>query len=82
MAGVATMRGKTEGPLGIFDGKETTEISRVNIDGEDLWCTYVRAGVGLRVKGAFGRGFTELDLDVPYVGVLFLELEEEDLVVE
>lgn len=78
VAGRATMRGKTRGPLGVFDGKETTEIADVRINGEELRCIYTRDGFGLRIKGFFGRDFTELELDVPYVGVLFLEREEED----
>ncbi|MDP2305416.1 MAG: hypothetical protein Q8P18_05270 [Pseudomonadota bacterium] len=75
VAGQATLRGKTHGPLGTFDGKEVTEIPDVHISGEDLWCTYERAGFGLSVTGEFGRDFTELDLDVEFVGVLFLELQ-------
>ncbi|MES2642664.1 MAG: hypothetical protein V4850_24485 [Myxococcota bacterium] len=77
VSGVATLRGKTRGPLGVFDGKEITEISDVNIDGDELWCTYKRAGFGLAVNGTFGQGFSELDLDVAYVGVLFLDRQDE-----
>lgn len=77
VAGRATLRGKTRGPLGVFDGKEITEISEVHIDGDDLWCTYKRAGFRLGVKGTFGRDFTELDLDVDFVGVLFLDRQPD-----
>ena len=79
VAGRATLRGKTKGPLGTFDGKETSEIAVVNIAGDELWCRYQRSGFGLRVEGTFARDFTELALDVEFVGMLFLERVQENV---
>lgn len=78
VAGRATLQGRTKGPLGTFDGTEVVDIPEIHIDGDQLRCVY-EGQYDLRVRGTFAPDFTELDLDVQYFGLLFLDLQEEEV---